>query len=338
MSYDSRPDTWSHISRVRELLGNVARDVIQRADEHDRSKLVEPELAVFDEFTPKLAELTYGSAAYKAAVEAMGEGLQHHYAVNSHHPEHGSPGMEWRDVVGFEGLYHVSNYGDVRTTARTVPRDGGRGDLTTPERVLRAQVTPKGYLRIQLGRDGQSANRMVHRLVAEAFIPNPSGRPEVNHLDGDKQNNVVANLEWATPSENQLHAYETGLREPAVKYVVHCPELDLTTFGMQAMERVLRERGYEHASAAGVWSAMDRGGKHLDLTFEGTLLLDYRRSLISEMSLLDLIEMLCDWKAAAERVSGGDLLRSIEQNQERFGYSDELKSILLATVAELDLA
>lgn len=148
--YDSRPDTWEHISRVRELLGQVAKNIIGRADEHDRSKLSEPELSIFNEFTPKLRDSTYGSEEYKGFLAAMGEGLQHHYAVNSHHPEH----------------------------------------------------------------------------------------------------------------------YSTG---------------------------------------------------------------------IAEMSLLDLVEMLVDWKAATERHADGDLLRSVEQNQERFGYSDELKSILLNTAKELRL-
>lgn len=150
-AYDSRPDTWQHISRVRELLGDVAKRVIERADAHDRSKLAEPELSIFNEFTPKLRDSTYGSEEYKGFLASMGEGLRHHYEHNSHHPEH----------------------------------------------------------------------------------------------------------------------YEDG---------------------------------------------------------------------IQAMSLLDLIEMVCDWKAATERHADGDLLRSIEQNQERFGYSDELKSILLATVKELGLA
>ncbi len=337
MSYDSRPDTWAHIEKVRTRLSAVVLNLHERAIVHDRSKLEPPEHEAFDIYTPKLKDTTYGSEEYRGYLSAMKPALEHHYAENSHHPEHGSPGLEWRDVVGFEGLYRVSNYGDVMTTARVVPRDGGRGDLTTPERTLRPQITPKGYLRLQLGRDGRSANRMIHRLVAEAFIPNPGQKPEVNHLDGDKTNNAVPNLEWATSSENQIHAYELGLREPAVKYVVHCPELDLTTFGMKAMERALVERGYDRAVAAGIWSAMDRGGKHLDLTFEGTLLADHRRSLIRGMSLLDLVEMLCDWKAASERHADGNLARSIELNQERFGYGDELRGILENTARELGL-
>jgi hypothetical protein len=88
MSYDSRPDTWAHIHEVRARLTNIAVMLLRRAHEHDQSKLADPELAVFNEYTPKLAESTYGSDEYKAFLEGMGEGLAHHYAHNDHHPEH----------------------------------------------------------------------------------------------------------------------------------------------------------------------------------------------------------------------------------------------------------
>ncbi len=146
--YDSRPDTYEHIAKVRTHLGRAVHALLDRADVHDASKLVEPERTVFDEYTPKLSDTTYGTEEYKGYLAAMGEGLKHHYRHNSHHPEH-----------------------------------------------------------------------------------------------------------WG-------------------------------------------------------------GG-------------------IGSMSLLDLLEMLCDWKAATERVADGDLGRSIKQNQERFGYSDELREILLNTASEL---
>lgn len=146
--YDSRPDTIKHIRDVQLEVRRVVLDLLRRAFEHDASKLEEPELSVFNEYTPKLRDSTYGSDEYKRFLKGMGEGLEHHYACNSHHPEH----------------------------------------------------------------------------------------------------------------------YEDGIRG---------------------------------------------------------------------MSLLDLIEMICDWQAATRRHADGDIFRSIEQNQERFGYSDELKAILLNTVHEL---
>jgi hypothetical protein len=88
MAYDSRPDTQEHIGQVRGLLLGVAGDLTERAHLHDRSKLAPPEVEVFDEFTPKLRDSTYGSDEYKEFLAGMGEGLRHHYAVNDHHPEH----------------------------------------------------------------------------------------------------------------------------------------------------------------------------------------------------------------------------------------------------------
>jgi hypothetical protein len=143
--YDSRPDTLQHIEQVRIFLARVIDDLMSRAIHHDASKLKSPEKEAFDEFTPKLGTSTYGSEEYKGYLQAMGEALKHHYAHNSHHPEH-----------------------------------------------------------------------------------RPNG--------------------------------------------------------------------------------------------------------IRDMSLVDLLEMLCDWKAATLRHANGDIRRSIEQNQQRFGYSDELKSILLNTL------
>src|SRR3954466_2959036 len=88
MSYDSRPDTYAHISQVREFLLKVIHDLMWRAQDHDMSKLEEPEKSVFDVVTPKLKELTYDSPEYKASLAEMGEALKHHYEVNDHHPEH----------------------------------------------------------------------------------------------------------------------------------------------------------------------------------------------------------------------------------------------------------
>jgi len=97
--YDSRPDTYAHIAEVRKRLLQAAADLIDRADRHDASKLREPELSVFNEYTPKLRDSTYGSDEYKAFLVGMGEGLQHHYEHNDHHPEHHRDGVENMDLV-----------------------------------------------------------------------------------------------------------------------------------------------------------------------------------------------------------------------------------------------
>jgi hypothetical protein len=94
MSYDSRPDTLAHIAQVRDLLDEIVGELQYRAAVHDRSKLEEPEKSMFDEFTPKLRDSTYGSDEYKGYLSAMGEALAHHYEVNRHHPEHFPSGID----------------------------------------------------------------------------------------------------------------------------------------------------------------------------------------------------------------------------------------------------
>lgn len=100
--YDSRPDTWDHIVKVRDYLDVAIANLLRRAQGHDRSKLVEPELSAFNVATPKLASLTYGTDEYKRSLADLGTALEHHYAVNSHHPEHyerGIAGMSLLDLL-----------------------------------------------------------------------------------------------------------------------------------------------------------------------------------------------------------------------------------------------
>lgn len=87
-------ETMRHIERVRNLLNLFVSDLLRRGSEHDQSKLESPEVEMFTEFTPKLAATTYGSSEYEGYRKTMGEALNHHYANNSHHPEHHKNGIE----------------------------------------------------------------------------------------------------------------------------------------------------------------------------------------------------------------------------------------------------
>ena len=98
-TYDSRPETYKHIGVVRRNIMVVVKELLDRADGHDASKLVDPERATFDEYTPKLAESTYGSDEYKGFLAGMGEGLQHHYAHNRHHPEYHAEGIAGMNLI-----------------------------------------------------------------------------------------------------------------------------------------------------------------------------------------------------------------------------------------------
>lgn len=94
LKYDSKADTLLHIKRVAELLTNAATELIKRANVHDNSKLESPEKELFDEYTPKLKGSTYGSEEYKGFLKELKVALDHHYAFNSHHPEHYERGID----------------------------------------------------------------------------------------------------------------------------------------------------------------------------------------------------------------------------------------------------
>lgn len=125
----------------------------------------------------------------------------------------------WKDIVGYEGLYQVSNLGRVRTVGRT----DCRGHYYKGK-VLSVEVMKKGYHRVSLCLCGKITKRMVHRLVAEVFIPNANNLPEVNHKDGNKSNNSVSNLEWSNCFDNIHHAFDNGLREHCKPIAVICVE------------------------------------------------------------------------------------------------------------------
>ena len=115
----------------------------------------------------------------------------------------------WKDIEGYEGLYQVSTCGNVKSLPKV--RRNGTGTYIQKERLLKPSNTSTGYKKVELCKDGKRKGFKVHRLVAIAFIPNPDNKPEVNHIDGNKINNNIDNLEWVTSSENSVHAYETGL-------------------------------------------------------------------------------------------------------------------------------
>lgn len=118
---------------------------------------------------------------------------------------------EWREISGYGGAYRVSNTGKVWSVSRRVRVGSWNGETTTRDILMSQRRDQKGYLRVYLNDRGRTRFVPVHRLVANAFIPNPEHKPQVNHIDGNKCNNNVLNLEWCTNSENQIHAYRLGL-------------------------------------------------------------------------------------------------------------------------------
>lgn len=118
----------------------------------------------------------------------------------------------WRDVKEYTGVYQVSSFGRVRSLDRMRLTKGG---ALAPLRgkVMKQKTSKCGYKVIHLRRDDKVSHPIVHRLVALAFIPVVEGKETVNHKDGNKENNNVSNLEWATSSEQMLHAISIGLTE-----------------------------------------------------------------------------------------------------------------------------
>lgn len=105
----------------------------------------------------------------------------------------------WKPINGYEDLYEVSQNGDVKSLLKN--------------RLLKPWKHKKGYLVITLTKDKKHKHFYVHRLVAEAFLENKRSKGEVNHIDGNKKNNRLNNLEWCDGLENRKHAYENGLRK-----------------------------------------------------------------------------------------------------------------------------
>ena len=108
---------------------------------------------------------------------------------------------EWKDIKGYEGLYQVSNKGNVRTLEHTAVNRRGV-TYFVKGRQLKLHTYPNGYKDVMLQHKGSSKRFLVHKLVAEAFIPNPNNLPEINHKDETKDNNCADNLEWCTRKYN----------------------------------------------------------------------------------------------------------------------------------------
>lgn len=119
----------------------------------------------------------------------------------------------WKDIAGYEGLYQVSDLGNIRIMDRMRRGRVGNYYFKTGG-IKKTHLNHEGYVRTGLtNSDGLSATHTVHRLVGLAFVDNPLGLPELNHINGIKTDNRAVNLEWCTASENQLHAFRTGLKE-----------------------------------------------------------------------------------------------------------------------------
>lgn len=117
----------------------------------------------------------------------------------------------WKDIVGWEGLYQVSNLGRIKSLSRVVKVVGhNHSEARISEKILKSVIRKLGYEMVTICKVNIHKHKQVHRVVAEVFIPNPDNKPNINHIDCNPLNNKVENLEWCTQKENREHAKKMG--------------------------------------------------------------------------------------------------------------------------------
>lgn len=151
---------------------------------------LEPELAG-EAFINVMTKLKYKKISLEGITKAKKEFLETY--PNLYEDE------IWKDIKGFEGIYKVSNYGRIKSIIRY-------------KKMMKTALDRSGYLKICLTDSKHKKHTIkIHRLVAENFIPNTENKEQVNHIDGNKENNRVDNLEWCSQSENMIHAFKNNL-------------------------------------------------------------------------------------------------------------------------------
>lgn len=164
---------------------------------------------------------------------------------------------KWRDIAGYEGLYQISNLGRVKSLNYARQHKSSIKSL---------QVKSNGYVKVDLKHNGKLSSMNVHRLVAKAFIPNPGNKSDVNHIDGNKENNRLDNLEWATRSENMYHCKKVlGKNAGRAPIPVVCVETGIEYPDMYAAAKAVKGRpagikaavdGVYHTSAGYHWKKL----------------------------------------------------------------------------------
>lgn len=150
----------------------------------------------------------------------------------------------WKDVVGYEGIYEVSNIGNVRTNKDKVTYSIRHGERHWNQRVLKQKTDKNGYKRVSLWTNKKNKDWLVHRLVAIAFINNDNNYPMVNHMDAKPYNNHVENLEWCDSNHNVNHAFDNGLmKSKKVKLLSN----DGEEFIFRSLTKASEFLGYNHS-------------------------------------------------------------------------------------------
>lgn len=167
----------------------------------------------------------------------------------------------WRDVVGYEGIYQVSNLGNVKNS---------RGHILKPSN------TSTGYPGLTLCKNKERKTTPIHRMVAIAFLPNPENKPSVNHIDGNKENSVLSNLEWATAKENTRHAIHNGIMKVSGR--------DHPFFGRKHKEESLRKMSIATSKRVGALHFRSKPVYQIDRT-SGEIIAEFENQSIAAKTL-----------------------------------------------------
>ena len=159
----------------------------------------------------------------------------------------------YKDVIGHEGFYKVSDLGNVKSLSRVV--DYTRSVSVRPERILKKTTGKIGYEYVTFSVNKIRITKKIHRLVAEAFLPNLDNKPQVNHINGIKTDNLLSNLEWNTAKENIKHCYKIGLKKGIRGNKSHLSKLD---YDQVCLIRVEYAKGFLSQQAIAVKYSISR--------------------------------------------------------------------------------
>lgn len=164
----------------------------------------------------------------------------------------------WKDIVGYEGIYQCSNTGKVKRLV---------SNRCLRERVLKG-VNNRGYLMVTLCKNAVHNRQLVHRIVAELFIPNPLNRPQVNHIDANPSNNCVNNLEWCNQSENIIHAHKLGRMGGTKSGLSKYTEEDVLTIRLKyALGYSFQDLGREYNRRSSVMKNIVTGSSFKNISY-----------------------------------------------------------------------
>jgi len=138
----------------------------------------------------------------------------------------------WKDIPNYEGYYQASNLGRIKSLERIIIRRDKKSYLQK-ETILKQAKNKKKYYQVGLSKNFKHKTISVHRLVAQAFIPNPDNLPQVNHIDGHKENNCVDNLEWCDNLYNMQHSYKLGLRNNVLKSLIENNKTEVLQYDLE---------------------------------------------------------------------------------------------------------